>query len=297
MNGNYGKFASLHPLPAALHLLFVIFITMFSQDPIVLAVSFACGAAFLCTLQPAKRSLSDFGFYLSLFVLITVTNPLFSHDGVTPLFFMNGNPVTLEAVLYGADIAAMMISVLIWCKCFSVIMTTDKILFLIGGAAEKLSLVLSMSLRFIPLMKRKWRQIKNAQVALGYYSEKGLVAKLTSSFRVFSALVGLSLENAAESGMAMRARGYGVGKRTNYKLYKFTAGDVIFTAFTIVFAAFSIFGMIKGAFSFDFYPRVSACVVTTSDAWFILAFAALSFAPFIFEITEALKWKYLRSKI
>ena len=96
---------------------------------------------------------------------------------------------------------------------------------------------------------------------------------------------------------SMRARCYGVGKRTNYKLYKFAAGDVAFAAFTIVFAAFSIFGMTKGAFSFDFYPRVSACVVSMSNAWFILAFAALSFAPFIFEITEALKWKYLRSKI
>lgn len=297
MNGIYGKFASLHPLPAALHLLLVIFITMFSQNPAVLAISLVGGATFLCTLQSAKRSLSDFGFYLSLFALVTITNPLFSHDGVTPLFFMNGNPVTLEAVLYGADIAAMMISVLIWCKCFSVIMTTDKILFLIGGAAKKLSLLLSMSLRFIPLMKKKRRQIKNAQIALGYYSEKGLVSKLTSSFRVFSALVGLSLENAAESGMAMRARGYGAGKRTNYALYRFTASDGIFAAFTVALAALSIFGMTKGVFSFDFYPRVSVCVVSTADAWFILAFAALALAPVIFEITEALKWKYLRSRI
>ena len=57
-----------------------------------------------------------------------------------------------------------------------------KILFLVLTIVV---LVLSVSIRFIPVMKRKWRQIKNAQIALGYYSEKGLVAKLTSSLRVF----------------------------------------------------------------------------------------------------------------
>ena len=41
------------------------------------------------------------GFYVPLFLLVAVTNPLFSHNGVTPLFFLNGNPVTLEALLYG----------------------------------------------------------------------------------------------------------------------------------------------------------------------------------------------------
>ena len=157
MNGNYGKFASLHPLPAALHMLFVIFITMFSQSPVMLAVSLVGGAAFLLTLDGAKRVFSDFWFYLSFFLLIAITNPLFSHDGVTPLFFMNGNPVTLEAFLCGIDIAAMILAALIWCRCFSIIITADKALFLIGGTAKKLALVLSVSIRFIPLMKRKWR--------------------------------------------------------------------------------------------------------------------------------------------
>ena len=297
MNGNYGKFASLHPLPAALHMLFVIFITMFSQSPVMLAVSLVGGAAFLLTLDGAKRVFSDFWFYLSFFLLIAITNPLFSHDGVTPLFFMNGNPVTLEAFLCGIDIAAMILAALIWCRCFSIIITADKALFLIGGTAKKLALVLSVSIRFIPLMKRKWRQIKNAQVALGYYSEKGLVAKLISSLRVFSALVTWSLENSVETGMTMRARGYGAGKRTNYALCRFTASDGAFTAFSLVLAAFSVFGMACGAFSFDFYPRLSPSLISSGDIGFVFAFAALSFAPFILEVTEAVRWKYLRSKI
>lgn len=41
-------------------------------------------------------------FYVSMFLLVAVTNPLFSHNGVTPLFYLNGNPVTLEAFVYGA---------------------------------------------------------------------------------------------------------------------------------------------------------------------------------------------------
>lgn len=84
-----------------------------------------------------KAILSDMGFYLPLFLLVAVTNPLFSHNGVTPLFFMNGNPVTLEAVVYGVFISVMVVGVLFWCKCYNEIMTEDKFLYLFGRIIPK----------------------------------------------------------------------------------------------------------------------------------------------------------------
>lgn len=89
-----------------------------------------------------------------MFLLVAVTNPLFSHNGVTPLFYLNGNPVTLEAFVYGAAIAVMVVGVMLWCRCYSAVMTSDKFLYLFGRAIPKLALVLSMALRFIPMFKR-----------------------------------------------------------------------------------------------------------------------------------------------
>lgn len=65
---------------------------------------------------------------------------------------MNGNPITLEAILYGVFIGAMLIAVMYWFSCFNYIMTSDKLL-LLGNVSPKISLVISSALRFIPLLK------------------------------------------------------------------------------------------------------------------------------------------------
>lgn len=70
-------------------------------NPVIQLTALLGGIMFSLMLVRKKAVLSDMGFYLPLFLLVAVTNPLFSHNGVTPLFFMNGNPVTLEAVVYG----------------------------------------------------------------------------------------------------------------------------------------------------------------------------------------------------
>lgn len=297
MNEENFAMERIHPVPAVIYLFSVIFITMFSLNPIVLALSLLGGMLFCICVQSTKQSLSDIAFYLPLLVLIAVTNPLFSHDGVTPLFFMNGNPVTLEALLYGADIAVMMISVLIWCKCFSLVITADKTLYLLGGVLPKLSIVLSVSLRYILLMKKKWRRIKDAQIAMGYYSESGFTAKLVSSARVFSALVTWSLENAVNVGASMKARGYGATKRTHFSLFRFTAADGAFTFAAVSLAAVAFFGMWCGRFGFSFYPRMADIDLSFEGICFYALFAVLVLIPFIFEVTEAVKWKYLRSRI
>jgi hypothetical protein len=101
---------------------------MYVWNPVIQLTALLGGIMFSLMLVRKKAILSDMGFYLPLFLLVAVTNPLFSHNGVTPLFFMNGNPVTLEAVVYGVFISVMVVGVLFWCKCYNEIMTEDKFL-------------------------------------------------------------------------------------------------------------------------------------------------------------------------
>ena len=167
----------------------------------------------------------DIGFYLPMFLLVAITNPLFSHNGVTPLFFLNGNPVTLEAFVYGAAIAVTVIGAMLWCKCYSAVMTSDKFLWLFARVIPKLALVLSMALRFLPMLRRQMKQVKTAQKTMGLYSARGVVDRIRSTGRVFLAVIGWALENAMETAASMRARGYGTGKRTNFSIFRFTARD------------------------------------------------------------------------
>ena len=134
--------------------------------------------AFVTALERPRELGRNLAFYLPLYLMIAVINPLFSHNGVTPLFFLNGNPVTLEAVLYGLDIAVMLVAVLYWFKGYSHVMTSDKFLFLFGRAIPRLALVLSTALRFVPLLKVQIRRVGRAQKAMGLYAADSYVDKV-----------------------------------------------------------------------------------------------------------------------
>lgn len=290
-------FENYHPLVIFVYLLSVIVISMFTVNPVILALSLLGGICFCTILQSRKSFFSNLAFYIPIFILIAVTNPLFSHNGVTPLFYLNGNPVTLEAVFYGIDIALMLTAVIYWCKCYSEIMTEDKFLYLFSRAIPKLSLVLSMSIRFIPLFKTQIKSISQSQKAMGLYTSKSLVDKLKSGIRVFSSLVTWSLENAVDTSHSMKARGYGLKGRTSFSLFRFRARDGILLAVSILLLAATVTGKLRGTLDFAFYPITTDISADISSVITYIAFGILSFLPFIIEVKENLKWKYYISKI
>ena len=106
-------FAGVHPLVLLIYFLSVLIVTMFVTNP-VLSLLALLGAVLFCTTGARRDTVAgDIGFYLPMFLLVAITNPLFSHNGVTPLFFLNGNPVTLEAFVYGAAIAVTVIGAML----------------------------------------------------------------------------------------------------------------------------------------------------------------------------------------
>jgi len=278
------RFSSLHPVVAALYFMSVLAITMFAANPILLVIALLGGILFFIKAQRHIRVFKELGFYLLLFVLVSLTNPLFSHNGLTPLFFLNGNPITLEAVLYGADIAVMLIAVMYWFKCFSLVMTEDKLLFLFGKISPKISLLISSALRFVPLLKTQAAKIQQSQKAMGLYASDVWTDKLRGTVRVYSALITWALENAIDTGSSMKARGYGLKGRSHYSLYTFRKSDFLFLVMIVVLDIIIITIMSSGQLEFSFYPSLSVAPITINNFLAIVAFAILSLMPFIIEV-------------
>jgi len=290
-------FQNIHPVTAFIYFVCVLLIAMFIGHPIILAESLVGAVLFCLMLECGKGFLKNMAFYIPLFLLVSLTNPLFSHNGMTPLFFMNGNPVTLEAVLYGVAISAMLVGVIYWFKCYSFIFTSDKFLYLFGKIIPKLSLILSMALRFIPMFQAQIKRVNKTQKAMGLYTSKSLVDRFRSATRVFYVMIQWSLENAVETGNSMRARGYGLKGRTHFSLFRFTARDGTLLGLSVMLAAAVLIGKALGGAHFAFYPRIAGNVTTPLSIIIYIAFGGLSLLPFILESEENLKWKYLVSKI
>lgn len=290
-------FENYHPFVTLVYFLSVLSVSMFVMNPIIEITALVGALLFSLVTQKQRDVFKSLAFYGAMFFLVILTNPLFSHLGETKLFYLGKNPVTLEALLYGASIAVTIIAVMVWCRCYSEIMTSDKFLYIFGKAIPKLSLIISTALRFVPLFKRQLRKVSRAQKAMGLYSSDSFIDNVKSTGRVFISMIAWSLENAMETSSSMKARGYGTKERSNFSLYKFKLRDAGLLSVCVLLLSCVLYGAAKGALAFEYYPAVSEIEFSAISVLSFISFAVLSLLPFIIEIKEVLLWKYYISKI
>lgn len=291
------RISSLHPITATFFFVSVVLFSALIQNPIIHFVSFIGAFSYYSVFHDPKHSFKELRLLALLFAFLALLNPLFSHNGATVLFFINTNPITLESLLYGANLGIMLLSVVFWFKCISEVLTEEKLLCIFGRFSSRLALVISMSLRFVPTFKRQANRIENAQKVLGMYSSDSIPDRLKSKARVFSSLVNWAFENAIDTANSMKCRGYGLHGRTGYNRYVFGKRDWLIVLITFAVDVVIFAGMILCEPDYQFYPQISTPVGTLEYALMLGAFAALCALPIICEVKEELAWKYYRSKI
>ena len=283
-------FKNLHPITLICYFLSILTISMFSFNP-VFVISGLFGAILYLFMINNKASVKTFVGYLFLFIIIAITNPLFSHNGATPLFFINDSRITLEALLYGVFLSTMIIEVMLWFRCFNLTFDNEKLMYFFGKTFPKLGLIISMALHYIPNLISEYKSILSVQKTFG--GKKGIGIYIKS----FSAVITQSLENSIEKSNSMSARGYGKAKRTYYSNFKFTKYDLLYLVITVVLFIMSVTSIILNTAYFNFYPTIEMNSITMTSALSYIAFLLLSLLPFVFQVKEEIKWKYLVSKI
>ena len=93
---------------------------------------------------------------------------------------------------------------------------------------HEIALMISLSLRFIPLLLRETERLKNAQISRGVSFSGSLVSRLKSVLAMLLPLFVSAFRRADELAVAMEARYYVNGTyRTSYRTLKFQRGDVL----------------------------------------------------------------------
>lgn len=290
-------FEQVHPFVSLFYFLSVLIIAMFSVNPIFIVIALLGGISFFLKIEKSLSISRDLGFYLLLIIAVTLTNPLFSHKGVTVLFFFNNNPITLESILYGLNLGLTLTSVIFWFKSFNIIMTEEKLLFLLGKASPKIALTISSALRFIPSLKRQFKRIKESQTATGRFSSDSWINKIKSSVSIYSALVDWAFENAIDTGASMKARGYGLKNKSHYSLFRFKGLDFLLLSLIFMCDTIVILSLVLGGNSFSFYPVLSEIPLDYISLIGDISFLILAFLPFALELWGNILWKYYKSKI
>ena len=288
-------FSDFNPAVVAVWFLAVTGIAMFCNNPIISGITLLGGILFFVVRNKTSHMRSHL-FFMLLFLILALANPLISHNGKTVLFVMNNNPVTLEALLYGVNSAAMIVGVLYIFRSFTQIMTSEKLLYVTGRLSPKIALILSMAIRCVPLFSRQAQKINDTQRAMGLYGEDNIIDDISGHMRVFSVVSTWALENGIITADSMEARGYGIGRRSQMKRFTFTAHDGILLAVTLALTAVCIGAVAADRLSFSFYPSISAGALGVLGKCGISAYALLLAVPLTIETGVSIRWRYLQSR-
>lgn len=285
-------FSSLHPTVLFTYYLILLVFGMTLTHPIFVVTSVVLTALSYIAVGKRKAVRTLITLALPLSVLSAVINPLFSHAGQTVLaYFPSGNALTLESILYGLDAAGSFFTALTACFCVSAVMTDDKWICLFGRFAPSLSLLLSMTFRFVPRFQKEAVALSHALRTLEP-DTRSLRQKLRHGLRTFSTLVTKTLENALYTADSMKARGYGLPGRTAFSLFAFHTSDAVTLVLILTFAGFVGFGAYGGHTAFRFYPNIKAAPMTPLSPAVFAAYALFCALPCLIEGKELIRWKY-----
>ncbi|MBQ2696427.1 MAG: energy-coupling factor transporter transmembrane protein EcfT [Clostridia bacterium] len=293
------EFKTYHPVVNFIYFVFVIGFSCFLMHPVCLFVSLACSFLYSVMLKGRQAIKTNLLFLLPVMLLTALINPAFNHEGITVLTYLpGGNPVTLESVVYGLCAAAMLVSVICWFSCYNQIMTGDKFMYLFGKILPALSLVISMTLRFVPKFAAQLKVVINARRCLGQdISSGGIIKRAKNGLAVLSVMTTWSLENAIETADSMRSRGYGIPGRTAFSVFTFDRRDRKALICIVVLGLYLLVGYVAGGLTFHYFPFIAGVQPSFYSISVFLSYIGLCLCPIIIELWEVRKWRILQLKI
>lgn len=283
--GESGAFFRSHPLLNFIYFTVVIGVTMFSNHPVILFTSFITAWFYSIILKGKKAMRFNVLVLLPIILIAVLLNTLNVHNGVTVLFYLNGNRITLEAIVFGLVQGIMLSSIMIWFTCFSTVVTEDKFIYLFGRVAPVIALTISMILRFIPLIKNRFHEISAAQKCMGRRKNgKNIIYRIRQFGKEVSILIAWSLEASIESADSMESRGYGLRGRTSYHLFRLTKKECLILTFMLILGVICIICCAMGYTNIYYYPKILIPQLSFIEGVSIASFCMLMYTAVIMDI-------------
>ena len=251
------KFAQLHPIVNLLYLAGVLCLTMMTLHPLLLVCSFCVSGWYSFRLFGRRAWKQSALLLLPVLIFMAGILPLFSHNGVTPLFYINGMAVTAERIVYGIAMSILLVSIFQWFQVWNALLDNERFLYLFGRWLPSVGLLLSMALRLLPVMRIRFREIQDAQKGLGRRVERmNWIRRGRFFLKECSVLIAWSLEASMDTAISMESRGYGTGRRSSFQLFPFSRADGIWCGVFCILFGVSLVMVAEGAFDASYFPEL-----------------------------------------
>lgn len=290
------EFKTYHPIVNFTYFIFIIGFSCVFMHPFCLLISLFGAFSYSALLKGKKGVMKNLMYIIPMIIVMALINPCFNHEGATILKYLpGGNPLTLESIYYGISAGIMISSVICWFSCYNEVMTSDKFIYIFGKIIPSLSLVLSMTLRFVPRFSEQMKATINAQKCIGKSISNGnIIKRAKNGLSILSVMTTWALENSIETADSMKSRGYGLLGRTSFSIFKFDKRDFIALFFILLFGIYTIAGGINGGMYFSYFPVLSKIKVSFYSISVFMSYLMLCSFPVIIELVEARKWNVIK---
>ncbi len=157
-------FDLFHPAVALAYCGVALVFSMAVMQPVYLVLTFVGQLAFSFILQ-GPRALRGLIWQAPLVLILAVANPLFVSVGSTELFRIGLHAVYAEALAFGLCQGLMLVNVLLAFSNAARVISSDKVMAVLGNVAPVVSLMISMAMRLVPQFARRGSTIAAAQSA------------------------------------------------------------------------------------------------------------------------------------
>ena len=250
-------FEACHPAVNFIFFAAVLYGSASFRHPVFLTIAYLCAFAYSVK-RRGKRAVLFNLCLLPLVAAFALYYSSYHHFGVTVLRqnFI-GNNLTVESFVYGLVIGLRFATLCMWLEAIFRVVTSDKVVYLFGRVSPRLSLFLTILLRFIPRVGREARKINLAQKGIGRGSNQGNVCqRFINCLRIFSMLITWMISALALESDSMRSRGSLLRGRTAFSIYRFDNRDRAFVITLFTCITLTVMGVILGASKMWYNPRI-----------------------------------------
>ena len=293
------EFKTYHPIVNFVYFIFVIGFSCVFMHPVCLVISFFSSFIYSVVLKGKKVVKTNLIYMIPTLLFAALINPAFNHEGVTIIEYLpSGNPLTLESIAYGLGAAIMIVSVICWFSCYTEVMTSDKFIYLFGRIIPSMSLIISMTLRFVPRFSAQLKIVANAQRCMGRDISKGsIVQRAKHGLSILSIMTTWALENAVDTADSMKSRGYGHPGRTAFSIFTFDKRDKKTLLCIMILGIYTLVGNLMGGMYFRYFPSMKTNEFSIFGLSVFASYIALCICPILIELWEVERWKAIKSKI
>lgn len=290
-------FESCHPAVNFIFFAAALYGTVRFDHPVFLAI--ACASAFAYSVRRCgKRAAAVNLGFLPLILAFALYYSSYHHFGVTVLRqnFI-GNNLTVESFVCGLVIGLQFATLCMWLEAIFRVVTSDKVVYLFGRVSPRLSLFLTILLRFIPRIGREARKIGLARKGIGRGSNQGnLFRRICNCLRMFSMLITWMISALALESDSMRSRGSLLRGRTAFSIYRFDNRDRAFVIALFSGITLTAMGAILGATTMFYNPRIIWKPLESVSAVTAAGYAAVCLLPMGLELWTEYRFQRARRR-